>query len=153
MPQSAEPAVEVSQEQGAMSKTPKTPREAKTKQSKTAVVEHSYFKGPAIRKSRCTSDVMLKDDACCLLYTGIPLEEFKTLVSCLHDFATTMLSTMPVEDQILLTLMKFRHNCDMADLATQFKTSEIDACETLKYWTDITNSLVGSNLREKLKST
>lgn len=146
-----EPVVEVSQEQDAVSKTPKTPK-AKTKKSKKAVVEHNYFKGPAMRKSWCISDDMLKDDACCLLYTGIPLQEFNTLVSCLHGFAT-MTSEMPIQDQILLTLMKIRYNCDISDLASQFKTSQLHACETLKYWTEVTNSLVGANLREKLQST
>lgn len=105
-----------------------------------------------MRKSWCISDDMLKDDACCLLYTGIPLQEFNTLVSCLHGFAT-MTSEMPIQDQILLTLMKIRYNCDISDLASQFKTSQLHACETLKYWTEVTNSLVGANLREKLQST
>lgn len=151
-----EPAVEVSQEEeGDISKNPEAPIEAnKKKRKKKAGDEHNYVRGPAIKRSkRSISDGMLKDDACCLLYTGIPLQEFKTLVSCLHGFASTTSSTMPVEDQILLTLMKMRHNCSIDDLATQFQTSQLHACETLTHWTDVTNSLVGSNLREKLQST
>ncbi len=44
----------------------------------------------------------LTNNADCLLYIGIPLLEFHTLVSCLQGFAPTS-SAMPAADQILMT--------------------------------------------------
>lgn len=70
------------------------------------------------------------------LYTGIPLIEFHTLVSCLQTFAPAS-SSVPIVDQILMTLMKIRQNFVMADLAQWFKTSQDQVSKTVGIWIDI----------------
>ncbi|CAM4487669.1 unnamed protein product [Leuciscus chuanchicus] len=106
--------------------------DAQTQWSDPAMEDHTYSKGPTItcamttvpssERSLSVADVVLKDNTDCLLYTGIPLLKFKTLVSCLQRFAPTT-SALSAEDQILLTLMKLRQNFVIADLARRFKMS------------------------------
>ncbi|XP_024124610.1 uncharacterized protein si:dkey-56d12.4 [Oryzias melastigma] len=79
---------------------------------------------------------IVENDADSLLYTGIPLTEFQTLVFCLKPFSPTSLS-MPFVDQILMTLMKLRQNFVMADLARRFKVSQREASKTVQMWIDI----------------
>uniref|UniRef100_A0A674A1E1 DDE Tnp4 domain-containing protein n=1 Tax=Salmo trutta TaxID=8032 RepID=A0A674A1E1_SALTR len=133
---------------------------------RTAMEDHTYSKGPIItcgmttspapERSLSVADVTLKDDADCLLYTGIPLLEFNTLVSRLQGFAPTS-STMPVVDQILLTLMKLRQNFVIADLARRFKRSPGQVSKTLTFWIDViaehTKDLIPLLPRETIKAT
>lgn len=81
-----------------------------------ALLHHGYAKQPAngkelIIKKWNTHVVhgILKIDSDSLLYTGIPLETFNTLVSTLEMFSGAF--TIAVRDQVLLTLMKFEP-CD-----------------------------------------
>ncbi|KAK0135787.1 hypothetical protein N1851_028351 [Merluccius polli] len=97
---------------------PRTFKDAQTQWMDPAVEDHTYSKGSIISIAEDT----LKGDKDCLLYTGIPLLVFTTLVSCLQGFAPQS-STMPAQDQVLLTLMKLRHNFVAADLARRFKRS------------------------------
>lgn len=154
--------VEDSEEPGPI---PNTFHDAQTQWSDPAMEDHTYFKGPIItgmmtapapERSLSVADVTLKDDADCLLYTGIPLLEFNTLVSCLKGFAPTS-STMPVVDQILLTLMKLRQNFVIADLARRFKRSPGQVSKTLTFWIDViaehTKDLIPWLPRETIKAT
>ncbi|KAJ8278435.1 hypothetical protein GJAV_G00087590 [Gymnothorax javanicus] len=107
--------------------------------------DHTYSKGPIItcrmstpspELSHPVADSILQSDADSLLYTGIPLGEFHTLVSCLQPFAPAI-SSMSVVDQILMTLMKLRQNFVMADLARRFKTSQSRVSKIVRRWIDV----------------
>ncbi|MED6240564.1 hypothetical protein ATANTOWER_023318 [Ataeniobius toweri] len=52
---------------------------------------------------------ILQNDADTLLCTGIALETFNTLVSTLEGYENNEF-TMPVRDQVLMTLMKLKSN-------------------------------------------
>uniref|UniRef100_A0A667W8G4 THAP-type domain-containing protein n=1 Tax=Myripristis murdjan TaxID=586833 RepID=A0A667W8G4_9TELE len=119
--------------------------DAQTQWVDPGMEDHTYSKGPIISCSMSTpspelshpvADGMLQSDADSLLYTGIPLVEFHTLVSCLQPFAPTT-SSVPVVDQILMTLMKLRQNFVMADVARRFKTSQSQVSKTVGQWIDI----------------
>lgn len=88
----------------------------------------------AVPKS--VTDSLLQSDADSLLYTGIPLTEFHTLVACLKPFSNAS-SSMSVVDQILMTLMKLKQNFVMADLARRFKISQGQVSKIVKMWVDI----------------
>lgn len=145
--------------------TSPTFHDAQTQWSDPAVEDHTYSKGTTITcgmtaapssRSLPVADGVLKNDEDCLLYTGIPLLEFKTLVSCLQRFAPTS-SALPAEDQILLTLMKLRQNFVIADLARRFKMSPGQVSKTLKFWIDVmaehTQDLIPWLPRETIKAT
>uniref|UniRef100_A0A672RAP9 THAP-type domain-containing protein n=1 Tax=Sinocyclocheilus grahami TaxID=75366 RepID=A0A672RAP9_SINGR len=98
----------------------------------------------------------LTNNADCLLYTGIPLLEFHTLVSCLQGFAPTS-SLHLVADQILMTLMKLRQNFVNADLAKRQNKSHGQVSKTVKLWIDVlykhTKDLIPWLSRETIKAT
>ena len=84
---------------------PQTFKDAQTQWMDPAVEDHTYSKGsiiiynmpitPAPEISLSIAEVTLKGDKDCLLYTGIPLLVFNTLVSSLQGFApqsSTMLA-------------------------------------------------------------
>lgn len=110
--------------------------DAQTQWSDPGMEDHTYSKGPTITCGMHTpppelpADCILETDADSLQYTGIPLTEFQTLVACLQPFAPASPS-MPVVDQILMTLMKLRQNFVMADLACRFKTSQGQVSKTV----------------------
>ncbi|KAK9952733.1 hypothetical protein ABG768_018540, partial [Culter alburnus] len=145
--------------------TSPTFHDAQTQWSDPAVEDHTYSKGTTITcglttvpssRSRPVADDVLKNDADCLLYTGIPLLEFKTLVSCLQRFAPTS-SALPAEDLILLTLMKLRQKFVIVDLARCCKMSPGQVSKTLKFWIDVmdehTQDLIPWLPRKTLKAT
>ena len=125
---------------------PQTFKDAQTQWMDPAVEDHTYSKGsiiiynmpitPAPEISLSIAEVTLKGDKDCLLYTGIPLLVFNTLVSSLQGFAPQS-STMPVQDQVLLTIMKLRQNFVLADLARRFKISASQVSKTIKHWIDV----------------
>ena len=125
---------------------PQTFKDAQTQWMDPAVEDHTYSKGsiimynmpitPAPEISLSIAEVTLKGDKDCLLYTGIPLLVFNTLVSCVQGFAPQS-STMPVQDQVLLTIMKLRQNFVLADLARRFKRSASQVSKTIKHWIDV----------------
>ncbi|XP_042350772.1 uncharacterized protein LOC121949214 [Plectropomus leopardus] len=138
----------------------KPTRDAQTQWSDVRMEDHNYSKGPTITCRMSTLHPVacgiLQNDADSLLYTGITLIEFQTLVSLLQPFAPTSLST-PVVDQILMTLMKLRQNFDMADLARRFKTLVTEVRMTVGVWIDIMcehiKDLVVWLPRETIKAT
>ncbi len=112
--------------------------DAQTQWSDPWMEDHTYSKGPTIPcgstlapppELQPAASYPLTNNADCLLYTGIPLLEFHTLVSCLQGFAPTS-SAMPVADQILMTLMKLRQNFVIADLAKHFGKSHGQVSKT-----------------------
>ncbi|XP_041824830.1 uncharacterized protein LOC121629263 [Melanotaenia boesemani] len=144
---------------------PKTVHDAQTQWADPAMDDHLYSRGPIVSGetavptpggSLSVTDVTLKNDADSLLYTGIRLLEFITLVSCLQSFAPTS-SKMPVADQILLTLMKLKLNLVNCDLARRFKVSVSQVSKTLKFWVDViaenTDILIPWLPRDIIKAT
>ncbi|XP_016417374.1 uncharacterized protein LOC107747409 isoform X2 [Sinocyclocheilus rhinocerous] len=139
--------------------------DAQTQWSDPWMEDHTYSKGPTIPcgltlapppELQPAASYTLTNNADCLLYTGIPLLEFHTLVSCLQGFAPTS-SAMPVADQILMTLMKLRQNFVIADLAKRFGKSHGQVSKTVKLWIDVlykhTKDLIPWLPRETIKAT
>ncbi|KAG9273573.1 hypothetical protein AMEX_G12744 [Astyanax mexicanus] len=78
---------------------------------------------------------MLQNDTDSLLYTGLKLETFDTLVSTMEMFNSSAF-TMPIRDQLLLTLMKLKLNRVLGDLSRQFCVSQSMASKIISYWID-----------------
>uniref|UniRef100_A0A3Q3BUY7 Transposase Helix-turn-helix domain-containing protein n=1 Tax=Haplochromis burtoni TaxID=8153 RepID=A0A3Q3BUY7_HAPBU len=78
---------------------------------------------------------ILQNDADPLLYTGIALETFNTLVSTLEGYDNNEF-TMPVRDQVLMTLMKLKSNRVIGDLSRQFHISQSMASKIISHWLD-----------------
>ncbi|XP_039858167.1 uncharacterized protein LOC120715317 [Simochromis diagramma] len=78
---------------------------------------------------------ILQNDADALLYTGIALETFNTLVSTLEGYDNNEF-TMPVRDQVLMTLMKLKSNHVIGDLSRQFHISQSMASKIISHWLD-----------------
>ncbi|XP_049422808.1 uncharacterized protein LOC125882893 [Epinephelus fuscoguttatus] len=78
---------------------------------------------------------ILQNDADALLHTGIPLETFNILVSTLEGHAYSAF-TLSVRDQVLMTLMKLKTNCETDDLSRQFYVSQGMASRVISYWID-----------------
>ena len=78
---------------------------------------------------------LLQSNADALLYTGLDLETFDILVSTLEGHASTSF-TMPVRDQVLMTLMKLKTNRVIGDLSRQFHVSLSMASRIMSYWID-----------------
>uniref|UniRef100_A0AAZ1X4S5 THAP-type domain-containing protein n=1 Tax=Oreochromis aureus TaxID=47969 RepID=A0AAZ1X4S5_OREAU len=78
---------------------------------------------------------ILQNDADALLYTGIALETFNTLVSTLEGYDNNEF-TVPVRDQVLMTLMKLKSNRVIGDLSRQFHISQIMASKIISHWLD-----------------
>ncbi|KAL3980345.1 transcriptional repressor p66 [Sarotherodon galilaeus] len=78
---------------------------------------------------------ILQNDADALLYTGIDLETFNTLVSTLEGYDNNEF-TMPVRDQVLMTLMKLKSNRVIGDLSRQFHISQSMASKIISHWLD-----------------
>ncbi|XP_039864762.1 uncharacterized protein LOC120719547 [Simochromis diagramma] len=78
---------------------------------------------------------ILQNDADALLYTGIDLETFNTLVSTLEGYDNNEF-TMSVRDQVLMTLMKLKSNRVIGDLSRQFHISQSMASKIISHWLD-----------------
>ncbi|XP_049905572.1 uncharacterized protein LOC126393433 [Epinephelus moara] len=156
----------IADERGKMNEEPcstsEPTRDAQTQWSDPGMEDHTYSKvppimsAPSIKPSHPVADSVLESFADSLLYTGIQLIEFHTLVSCLQPFAPAS-SSMPVVDQILMTLMKLRQNFDMADLARRFKTPQHQVKKTVGMWIDIMSEHIKDLIpwlpRETIKDT
>ncbi|XP_047439287.1 uncharacterized protein si:dkey-56d12.4 [Mugil cephalus] len=77
----------------------------------------------------------LQNDADALLYIGIALKTFNTLVSTLEGHANNSLP-LPVKDQVLMTLMKLKTNQVVGHLSRRFHTSQSMASKIISYWID-----------------
>lgn len=75
---------------------------------KSAEVKHIECQCDLAEEETITSQ-LIKTDSNAKLYAGIPRETFLTLVDCMRGFAKTKWQ-MPVEDQLLMTLMKLKRN-------------------------------------------
>ncbi|KAL7387754.1 hypothetical protein ABVT39_000377 [Epinephelus coioides] len=91
--------------------------DAQTQWSDPGMEDHTYSKGPTIT---------------CGMHTP-PAEVPHPVADCILETSPSM----PVVDQILLTLMKLRQNFVMADLARQFKISQGQVSKTMGIWLDI----------------
>ncbi|KAK0153581.1 hypothetical protein N1851_004647 [Merluccius polli] len=90
-----------------------------------------------------------------LLYTGITLQTFDTLVSVLENFVGAF--KMSLRDQVLLTLMKLRLNLMIGDLSRRFFISESLTSKIISYWIDkleeATRDLIPWLPRETIRAT
>jgi hypothetical protein len=105
--------------------------------SQTPVIEtESKGVGCEFDSGAATVANLLSTDTDALLYTGITLTAFHTLVTVMTAHADVPYR-LPVGDQILLTLMKLRLNLIFADLARRFRISESLASRIFSSWLDI----------------
>ena len=107
-----------------------------------------------IAKEETITAQLIKTDTDAKLYAGIHHQTFLTLVQCMTGFAQTKWR-MPVEDQILMTLMQL--NLIVADLSQRFGVSDSLVSKTVKFWIDtlaihLTNLIVWLP-REIIKAT
>lgn len=127
-----------------------------------ALLHHGYAKQPTNSKevhhqaTQCNvAHHIILSDSDSLLYTGIPLETFNTLVSTLEMFAGAF--KMAVRDQVLLTLMKLRLNLMIGDLSRRFFISESMTSKIISYWIDkleeVTRDLIPWLPRETIQAT
>ncbi|XP_077055280.1 uncharacterized protein LOC143706825 [Siphateles boraxobius] len=127
-----------------------------------ALLHHGYAKLATNTKevhhqaTQCSvAHNILLNDSDSLLYTGIPLQTFNTLVSVLEQFAGSF--KMSVRDQVLLTLMKLRLNLMIGDLSRRFFISESLSSKIISYWIDkleeVTRNLIPWLPRETIRAT
>ncbi|KAK0141139.1 hypothetical protein N1851_021880 [Merluccius polli] len=127
-----------------------------------ALLHHGYAKLPTNSKdvrhqaTQCSvAHNILLNDSDSLLYTGIPLETFNTLVSVLEQFAGSF--KMSTRDQVLLTLMKLRLNLMIGDLSRRFFISESLSSKIISYWIDkleeVLRNLIPWLPRETIRAT
>lgn len=70
----------------------------------------------------------ITSDSLSLLYTGLPLKTFRSVLSVMQNMDDPLKFTMPVSDQVFLVLMKLRLNLLFGDIANRFGISESHAC-------------------------
>jgi hypothetical protein len=76
---------------------------------------------------------LLRNDHLCLLYTGLNLEAFNTLVENLtKEYVNS--SQLSPRDQLLMNLMKLRLNLLQGDLAERFGTSQSIESKVTSCW-------------------
>ncbi|KAM6900900.1 uncharacterized protein PEZ65_019105 [Lycodopsis pacificus] len=75
----------------------------------------------------------IDNDHKALHFIGIALDVFNILVSSLEG-NTSNTFPMSLRDQVLLTLMMLKTNCQIAKLAEQFRVSEIMASTIVSFW-------------------
>ncbi|XP_042367469.1 uncharacterized protein LOC121961516 [Plectropomus leopardus] len=104
--------------------------------------DHDYYTTPVgkdvhDKTTQCDEFgyLMLQNDSDALLYTGIALETFNVLVSTLEGFARNAFP-LSLRDQVLMTLMKLKNNCEMEYLSRQFCVSESTASRIVSYCVD-----------------
>ena len=99
---------------------------------------------------------LIKTDTDAKLYAGIHHQTFLTLVQCMTVFAQTK-RRMPVEDHVLMTLMKLKLNLLAADLSRRYGVSDSLVSKTVKFWIDTLaihlNNLIVWLPREIIKAT
>lgn len=78
---------------------------------------------------------MLVCDKDSLLFTGLHLVHFHLMVQVLLPFRKRSFS-LPVVDQILMTLMKLKLNSLVGDIARRFKVSQSLASKIIAHWID-----------------
>ncbi|XP_052447117.1 uncharacterized protein LOC127988404 [Carassius gibelio] len=116
-------------------------KDAATQWEDLTKTDHSYAaKLDHVNKSTQTggqtvADDMLLDDDISLLYTGLRLVYFFTLVKTMLPFSKPSCS-IPVVDQILMTLMKLKLNLVLGDVAKRFKVSKGEVSKVIAHWID-----------------
>ncbi|XP_061594927.1 uncharacterized protein LOC133458741 [Cololabis saira] len=85
--------------------------------------------------SSVTSTTVI-DDASCGLYTGLRMVQFFTVVKVLLPYNKPSI-TLPVVDQILMTLMKLKLNLILGDIAYRFNVSRAMASIVISHWIDV----------------
>lgn len=118
--------------QPAFEAEPATPKllDAQTQWEDPSLTDHIYCSTTQPVKvdkaTQCEAEMGLTvtsttliDDARSQLYTGVCLDTFFTLVTVLLPFSKPSI-TLPVVDQILMTLMKLKLNLILGDIAHRF---------------------------------
>lgn len=70
----------------------------------------------------------ITSDSLSLLYTGLPLKTFRSVLSVMQYMDDPLKFTMPLSDQVFLVLMKLKLNLLFGDIANRFGISESHAC-------------------------
>lgn len=96
-------------------------------------------------------------DSKSLLYTGLLLTAFQTLVQVMEQSDQPFKFSMPVQDQVLLTLLKVKLNLLFADIGCRFGISERHVSNVYNNWlpflAEILRDLVHWLPRETLRAT
>ena len=118
--------------------------DASTQWGDPSLSDHSYAGPLALhlplqndQATQCASSEvnlqLLRNDHLCLLYTGLNLEAFNTLVENLtKEYVNS--SQLSPRDQLLMNLMKLRLNLLQGDLAERFGTSQSIESKVTSCW-------------------
>ncbi|KAG1946696.1 transcriptional repressor p66-alpha [Pimephales promelas] len=139
-PETCQPACE------AEPATPKF-RDAQTQWEDPSHIDHMYCSTTQSVKvdkaTQCEAEMgptvtstTVIDDARSRLYTGVRMVQFFTLVTVLLPFSKLTI-TLPVVDQILMTLMKLKLNLILGDIAHRFNVSTSMASIVISHWIDV----------------
>ncbi|XP_076154962.1 uncharacterized protein LOC143138353 [Alosa pseudoharengus] len=126
--------------------TPKC-RDAQTQWEDPSHVDHTYCSTtPSVKVDKATqceaemgptvTSTTVIDDARSRLYTGVRMVQFFTLVTVLLPFSKPSI-TLPVVDQILMTLIKLKLNLILGDIAHRFNVSTSMASIVISHWIDV----------------
>ncbi|XP_039643561.1 uncharacterized protein LOC120550787 [Perca fluviatilis] len=128
---------------------PATPkfRDAQTQWEDPSHIDHMYCSiTQSVKVDKATqceaemgptvTSITVIDDARSRLYTGVLRVQFFTLVTVLLPFSKPSI-TLPVVDQILMTLMKLKLNLILGDIAHRFNVSTSMASIVIRHWIDV----------------
>ena len=108
-----------------------THRDTQTQVEDPVLLDHNYYRQTTMvdKSTQCdrerdadVASIMLLNNANVLLFTGLHMVQCFTLVSALVPFSKLSF-TLPVVDQVLMTLMKLKLNPVLEDIAQRFKVS------------------------------
>ena len=133
-PETCQPACE------AEPATPKF-RDAQTQWEDPSLTDHAYFSTTqSVKVDKATqgedptvTSTTVIDDSRSRLYTGVRMVQFFTMVTALLPFAKPSI-TLPVVDQILMTLMKLKLNLILGDISHRFNVSTSIASIVISHW-------------------
>lgn len=122
---------------------PATPKfqDAQTQWEDPSLTDHAYCsttqslkvdKATQCEAPTVTSTTII-DDARSRLYTGVRMVQFFTLVTVLLPYSKPSI-TLPVVDQILMTLMKLKLNLILGDISHRFNVSKSMASIVISHW-------------------
>ncbi|XP_061111886.1 uncharacterized protein LOC133137570 [Conger conger] len=121
-------------------------KDAQTQWEDPTHVDHNYVSTQSVMADKATqceaemgptvTSTMLLDDGNSLQFTGVHLVQFFTLVTALVPFSQSSF-TLPVVDQIMMTLMKLKLNLVLGDIALRFNVSTSMASKVIAPWIDV----------------
>ncbi|XP_063043741.1 uncharacterized protein LOC134438086 [Engraulis encrasicolus] len=122
---------------------PATPkyRDAQTQWEDPSLIDHPYCStSQSVKVDKATqcedptvTSTTVIDDSRSRLYTGVRMVQFFTMVTALLPFSKPSI-TLPVVDQILMTLMKLKLNLILGDISHRFSVSTSTASIVISHW-------------------